>query len=486
MGYSRKPVYYFKSKDDTGIDKVPNGRIIVVEDYNADGTNKVKKFIKVKDVSSGTSIYDSIENDRALRNTEIEYAAVGNVSSPLLDLPLRVSLDMERGSGNVDFSRKSGATYIDRYGVLKYAEENEPRFEKEGLLIEGSSTNEALQSSKVLDSFYNTRGLLAEDKPDISGGTNAGLLYNDTNNSSDYLYTYKSHTMSVGDIYSYSVYVDISTLRDNTHCFIQARTTVTGASDNSLLKLYSNGSIEVIDSGNNFISHKVTYIRDSWYKMEISTTVGDVNGDGSDVTSNYYNFLEVDGDEAQDVNEGLIFCYPQLEKLPFATSYIPTGSSAVTRAGDACSVTSEYNTPFINNATTFSVTFDSKNIINTGDFYSTIFSLDYNGSDRILMFNRAGSSYAQLIYGTQYGNFQTLSKGNLKIICSPQTDTDINVSVVNDDDILIDDRNFSVSITELPINITLGGYGYGHQIHGHLRDFKIYDKALTPAEIRIL
>ncbi|QXV80203.1 lateral tail fiber protein [Escherichia phage IrisVonRoten] len=46
----------------------------------------------------------------------------------------------------VDFKRASGATYINKSGVLTVAEINEPRFERDGLLIEGQRTNYHLNS----------------------------------------------------------------------------------------------------------------------------------------------------------------------------------------------------------------------------------------------------------------------------------------------------------------------------------------------------
>ncbi|WP_429969512.1 hypothetical protein, partial [Escherichia coli] len=39
--------------------------------------------------------------------------------------------------------RASGATYINKSGVLTVAEVDEPRFEREGLLIEGQRTTAA-------------------------------------------------------------------------------------------------------------------------------------------------------------------------------------------------------------------------------------------------------------------------------------------------------------------------------------------------------
>nr|MDT0526226.1 hypothetical protein [Streptomyces sp. DSM 41633] len=53
----------------------------------------------------------------------------------------------------VNFSRASTATYIGKDGQLKTAAANEPRFEKEGLLIEGQSTN-TLQNSTAPNTTY--------------------------------------------------------------------------------------------------------------------------------------------------------------------------------------------------------------------------------------------------------------------------------------------------------------------------------------------
>lgn len=58
MAYVRKPNYHFRTKLDTGIDKVPNGRVVVVEDF--DGV--VKTFVKSTNTGlTGTStIVDAI------------------------------------------------------------------------------------------------------------------------------------------------------------------------------------------------------------------------------------------------------------------------------------------------------------------------------------------------------------------------------------------------------------------------------------------
>ncbi|MEL2240665.1 hypothetical protein PAS25_06610 [Leclercia adecarboxylata] len=58
------------------------------------------------------------------------------ISGQALELPTK----------SATFSRSTIATYIDKSGVLQTAAINEPRFEREGLLIEGQSTNHVLNS----------------------------------------------------------------------------------------------------------------------------------------------------------------------------------------------------------------------------------------------------------------------------------------------------------------------------------------------------
>ena len=53
MPYSRKPNYHFKTKNDTGIETVPVGRVIVVEDFDGE----IKTFIKSNNnFSAGSTI----------------------------------------------------------------------------------------------------------------------------------------------------------------------------------------------------------------------------------------------------------------------------------------------------------------------------------------------------------------------------------------------------------------------------------------------
>lgn len=65
---------------------------------------------------------------------------------PDLWLPLTSNLKPVLGEGEMVFSRPSTATYFTKRGVMAVAQANQPRFERDGLLIEGQRTNLMLNS----------------------------------------------------------------------------------------------------------------------------------------------------------------------------------------------------------------------------------------------------------------------------------------------------------------------------------------------------
>ncbi|QTF23964.1 prophage tail fiber N-terminal domain-containing protein [Escherichia coli O7:H4] len=107
--------------------------------------------------------------DRAESAAEVTAEPCANIVPPLPDvwIPFNDSLDMITGFSPsykkivigddeitmpgdkiVKFKRASTATYINKSGQLKLAEVDEPRFERDGLLIEGQRTNYLRNSNK--------------------------------------------------------------------------------------------------------------------------------------------------------------------------------------------------------------------------------------------------------------------------------------------------------------------------------------------------
>lgn len=88
------------------------------------------------------------------------------VPSPDLHIPLSGDICIYEGEDFTAFSRASRASYINLQGVPAMAELEEPRFEREGLLLEKESTNLVPYSNPTKDNF--------------SCGQGAGVIENDT------------------------------------------------------------------------------------------------------------------------------------------------------------------------------------------------------------------------------------------------------------------------------------------------------------------
>lgn len=125
--------------------------------------SQVAEVEKSKLAAEGSARSAAASADRASQITGLSTVtdAISMASVPLPDvwIPFNDSLQMLTGYGDevkvgavtvakmVSFSRGTTATYIDKSGQLRVATINEPRFEKEGLLIEKSTTNLIKNSS---------------------------------------------------------------------------------------------------------------------------------------------------------------------------------------------------------------------------------------------------------------------------------------------------------------------------------------------------
>ena len=139
--------------------------------------------------------------DRAEAAAEVTAEPYANIVPPLPDvwIPFNDSLDMIAGFSpgykkiaigddvvqvasdkQVNFSRASTATYINKSGELKTAEINEPRFEKEGLLIEGQRTNYMLNSATPASWGKSANMNVAEVGTDSFGFTYGKFVCNES------------------------------------------------------------------------------------------------------------------------------------------------------------------------------------------------------------------------------------------------------------------------------------------------------------------
>ncbi|WP_139407369.1 phage head spike fiber domain-containing protein [Aeromonas veronii] len=292
-------------------------------------THKLIPWKRVTSEGEGQAARAKVEADRAKTEadrsgTEADRAAgiVAAAALPLPDVwaPLSDSLRLITGYGRdvlvgsdvvarmVNFSRNSTATYIGKDGQLKTAAANEPRFEKEGLLIEGQSTN-LTQRSEDWDFFNHVTGgatvKTATEQNPYGASSQIKSAVCAIANSNVSLVGAPSDMTGVKSL---SVFFNIKVAPSGFFVYV--------ASASDKVTISPAGEISSVASG---LTATVKPVGGAgWRRLTISTGIA--------VSRFSFNLA--------NVSDEIAFWGVQTEALPFASSYIPTAGAAVTRAAD--------------------------------------------------------------------------------------------------------------------------------------------------------
>ena len=252
-------------------------------------------------------------------------------NDPLLDLNTQPSLDLQfatsktlndrvSGQNLITFSRSTTGTYVDSNGIIQTAAIDTPRFDHDpttgeslGLLIEESRTN-IITSSSV----FNTGGWVQDG---IILTANAGVAPDGTTTAT---------SLSQGTGNNRCFYFD-NTGSGNKTLTIFAKSNVGSSiaiSGNLFYGTNSVGSI-VLNTANGTVSNasgcSSVALPNGWYRFIIPINVS--TGFGNT------NYIEIKGPASSVFIWGV-----QIETGSFPTSYIPTTTSAVTRAADVATI----------------------------------------------------------------------------------------------------------------------------------------------------
>jgi hypothetical protein len=249
---------------------------------------------------------------------------------PTLDLNFAATKTLDR---RITFTRDSVGTYTDENGLVKYASNNVPRFDHDsttgeslGLLIEESRTNIAPYGNDMSQYSSSNMTKTANDAVAPDGTTTATKLQHGGGGNNWYLdYSPGSPNASGAGTYTYSVWVK--------------------APDDQPDDYYGCRIAILTTTGNN--TEAVFSLAKTWRRISITKTYGSETGT---IRIHPLIFRNTPGNtDGGKVTPSYVWVWgSQWEQGSFATSYIPTSGSTVTRAADLAKITGTNFTDFYN------------------------------------------------------------------------------------------------------------------------------------------
>ena len=409
----------------------------------------------------------------------------GRLSSPLCSLQLKNRIDFN-GAGSATFNRATTATYIDRYGVLQYASVDEPRFEKDGLLIEGDSTNNILYSDDISNPAYTQVGVTIgtpQLSPDQTTYYQEIVEDNNNNRHTNYQLDYNTDPQSENITISRIVKRGVGSRNVVLYCAgggFQGPDRFGKAFDLGI-GVAMTGGVDEVGSGV-LTGYNITELTDGYFLISVS---GSIAGTPSSAVVNCLAIVENTqtsgnigltrvGDGASSIISGAV----QTEQLPFATSYIPTTTTAVTRSKDV--LTAPYYNNFPGWDKPFSISF-SYTPVNFN-----------NGVNNIVFSTGSLTSYINFSAGG-YLSYR-VNRGNIAVVSSTIVQDSSHVACTSDgvttklyvDGVLKDSGTVGSDAA------TTTGIYIGHdsinsqQVNTSIKNFKIYDYELSATDVALL
>lgn len=479
----RKGVHIFDDTSSVGLENVGLNETILIKDYDGSGTTKKITITDLTSVDNATTIQDLLDLPNQWDGINSRYnQAPGKMMAPMVDLPLQSSLAMMHGQGSVSFSRSTVGTYIDMYGELTSAAIDEPRFERDGLLIEGDGTNLILNSSDptTYPLVQMTRGVQLQEHgfnfyrfiPN-NGNYGAGTV--------DGVKIYASTEVAVTDnVYSMSFFAkadEISELRIR-------RNSVSEGDDASM------GNVNLITGEVTLLDTTSGYIRSEYIGNDIWRVHCKFKMNSGKTGIGYYVHAQNQAD-ADGVN-GFYLGDAQIEEEYFCTSYIPTGASTVTRTGDVCYMQYKDNAPDNANIT-FSLDFNILGIKPLSYWQNILSCKNVSGSDNrfyAMVYKTTDKDDAYVDSGTYLGgsryNFQSSEEALEKIHIAVSGDSSYNNIFASGK---FADRHANArTLTLIPTSIQIGGESLNTNanLYGHVSNLKIYNDVFTDNQMIII
>lgn len=233
----------------------------------------------------------------------------------------------------ITFTRASTGTYFDAAGTLQSATTNTPRFDYNpatlaplGLLIEEQRTNLILQSETFDNAGWSKIRSTITQNASIapSGLTTADKFVEDTSVNDTHIMV-QGASVTSGTAYAASFYLKAS---ERSSIYVSLSVSFPGGAD----AIFNASTGIATNIG--FTSCSMTPVGNGWFRC-VAIATANATGTGN------FNFYSYNGSTivyTGDGTSGVFVWGAQLEAGAFPTSYIPTTTTALTRAADVASV----------------------------------------------------------------------------------------------------------------------------------------------------
>ncbi len=387
----------------------------------------------------------------------------------LLHMPLKNSLAIEQGVGSATFARSTVGTYIDRYGVVQTAAIDEPRFEKEGYLVEGASTNEMLRSKDQTNVAWNkVRSSISGNTtgPDNVASSADKLIEDSTATNSHYLS--QLFDSIPGDNNEVSAFCDAKEA-ERTWIKVSILDKV-GVLKGAWFDL-ANGAIGTEESG---ITGRIKPLVNGFYRCSVELDDIDAGGTTPQIlvylaTGDNVTVYSGDGSSGAYITDG------QAEDLPFSSSYIDTVAAAVTRTADNLDVSPEENVPETNAPQTWF--FDADFFGNNGG-NQFLYLILGETAGRNMLFSHA-SGFPTASFGTPPANGPSTLDVNIKHRMGGRRKSTSEVTL------WVKGVRIAISISTNDTTGTPTTLAIGDNLYGHISNLRVYDRALTDFEMAV-
>lgn len=377
---------------------------------------------------------------------------------------------LEANTTATDYTRNNGGVYPPRFDY------DPVTLAPKGLLVEEQRTNLLTYSEEFDNAAWVKPELTvtanATTSPD--GTADADLLVPSVNASAHQ--TYQSIALTNATAYTCTVYA-----KAGGYNFVNIR--FGGAISSEAFFDLSNGSVV---SATTLANASITAVGNGWYRCSYTATATSTASFAISInpcpTSSSYGV-------AGNGTSGVYVWGAQLEAGAFATSYIPTVASQVTRTADVAAITGANFSQWYNQSEgTFVVGFDtgtptnivpvkvviSANVSSAGSNVDENRIITYNGQIRGST-AVSGVTYADISAGTYTaGAFMNASYG----YATNNFGASLNGAAV------VTDTSGSVPLNL--IALLIGSYNGSNNVNGHIRSIRYYPTRLSNAQLQAL